>query len=116
MSRVLNVSRDYIIYKEIVYLLLDLAPDGARSVIVNAELSGEGDYCEFEYDYINNVGERNWFVSKSGLINQRLRKLLVSLRSYLCYEFKSSKKPFWKKCCMTVEIYSMKMKINFDYE
>ncbi|ELV2766839.1 hypothetical protein ACM94E_000984 [Enterobacter cloacae] len=103
------------IYKEIGQLLYNSAPGDAKLVIMEAELSPEGDSCHFNYDYINEKNEKNWFLPEDGVTDQRLRELLVLLRRFFIENFKSKEKPFWHGCIAKLDIPKSEITIDFKY-
>lgn len=110
------MSLDDEIYKEIGQLLYNSAPDDAKLIIMDAELSPEGDSCRFNYDYINDNNEKKWFLPEDGLTDQRLRELLVSLREFFIENFKSKQKPFWHGCIVKLDIEKSEINIEFKYD
>ncbi len=110
------MSLDDEIYSEIGQLLYNSAPDDAKLIVMDAELSNEGDSCHFNYDYINMNGEENWFLPEQGLTDQRLRELLVMLRTFFVENFKSQKKPFWHGCVVTLDVEKSEINIDFKYD
>lgn len=110
------MSMDDEIYKEIGQLLYNSAPDDAKVIIMDAELSAEGDSCRFNYDYVNENGEENWFLPEDGLIDQRLRELLVSLRKTFMDNFHSKEKPFWHGCTAKLDVEKAEINIAFRYD
>lgn len=110
------MSLDDEIYKEIGQLLYNSAPDDAKLIIMDAELSPEGDSCRFNYDYINDNNEKKWFLPEDGLTDQRLRELLVSLREFFIENFKSKQKPFWHGCIAKLDIEKSEINIEFKYD
>ncbi|MDR1845023.1 MAG: hypothetical protein LBR63_14915 [Citrobacter amalonaticus] len=109
------MSLDDAIYREIGQLLYNSAPDGAKLIVMNADLSEEGDSCRFNYDYINENDEKNWFLPSDGLTDQRLRELLILLRQYFIDNFKSQEKPFWHGCIATLDVEKSEINIDFKY-
>lgn len=110
------MSLDDEIYREIGQLLYNSAPDGAKVVIMEAELSMEGNSCQFNYDYINTNDEKGWFLPEDGLIDQKLRELLVSLRQFFIDNFHAQKKPFWHRCIAKLDIEKSEINIDFKYD
>ncbi|WP_407059386.1 hypothetical protein ACJBUE_24715 (plasmid) [Ralstonia syzygii subsp. celebesensis] len=76
-------SKDIEICRGIGQILYDAAPAGVSQVLMKAELAPEGDACKFEYDYSKENGESGWFLPEDGMVDQRLRELLVLHRDFL---------------------------------
>ncbi|CDM88542.1 MULTISPECIES: hypothetical protein [Xenorhabdus] len=112
------MSLDDKIYAEIGQLLYNSAPDDAKKIIMDTELSPEGDCCQFKYDYINSADEMNWFSPQEndGLTNERIRELLVSLRQFFVENIHLKQPPHWSGCIVTVDVEKMKLNVDFKYE
>ncbi|KGM27451.1 hypothetical protein KS18_15160 [Photorhabdus luminescens] len=110
------MSLDDKIYAEIGQLLYNAAPDNAKKIIMDTELSLEGDCCQFKYDYIDSNDEMRWFLPEDGIIDHRLRELLVTLRQFFIENIHSEKKPHWSGCIVTVDVEKMKLNIDFKYD
>lgn len=78
-------SKDIEVCREIGQILYDAAPDDVSLVLMRAELAPEGDACKFEYDYSKENGESGWFLPENGMVDQRLRELLVLHRVFFCF-------------------------------
>ncbi|NHB63733.1 immunity protein YezG family protein [Photorhabdus sp. RW14-46] len=111
------MSLDDKIYAEIGQLLYNAAPDHAKKIIMDTELSPEGDYCQFKYDYMDANDEIRWFSPKDngGLTNEKLRELLVSLRQFFVENIHSKQKPHWTGCIVVIDVEKMKLNIDFKY-
>ncbi|MEN4831403.1 hypothetical protein [Pantoea vagans] len=109
------MSLDGEIYRKIGQLLYNSAPDNAKFIIMDAELTVAGDSCRFNYDYINENDEKNWFLPDDGLTDQKLRELLVLLRKFFVENFKSKEKPFWHGCIVMLDVEKSEINIDFKY-
>ena len=72
---------DQDIYQKIGQLLVDVSPGGAIEIIVRARIFSEGDGGRYEFDYINQSGELNWFAPDGRAVGD-LTELLVQLREF----------------------------------
>lgn len=96
-------------------LLVDAGPDNADRIIVRANLSVDGESCEYEYDYIDYDGNINWFVP-DGLASHDLRLLLVEMRKLHIKEKMTNGKLAWTECEIEVDVRNNKINIDFKYE
>ncbi|REF26078.1 hypothetical protein BDD26_0650 [Xenorhabdus cabanillasii] len=110
------MSLDDKIYAKIGQLLYNTAPDDAKKIIMDAQLSLDGNCCQFKYDYINNNHDKHWFLPEDGLIDHQLRELLVSLRQFFVDNIHSEQPPHWSGCIVTVDVEKMKLNVDFKYE
>lgn len=107
---------DQKIYNDIGATLLSAAPENVSKIIMRAILSPENDHCKCEFDYVDKAtGDTNWF-SAGAQANGDLLDLLVELRNFFVDNFKSQKKPFWHGCEVTVDIETLKINIDFQYD
>lgn len=110
------MRNDQEIYNDIGSILLAIAPDGASKVIMRATLSPENDHCKCEFDYVDQLTRKtNWF-SAGAEANSDLMDLLVELRQFFVAMFNSQEKPFWHGCEVTVDVETLKIHIDFNYD
>lgn len=103
------------IYNDIGSVLVAAAPDNAATVIVRAELSPENDHCKCEFDYVDSTsGETNWFTA-GAQANPDLLDLLVELRTFFVNNISSKQPSFWHACEITVDVETLRIKIDFKY-
>ncbi len=50
------------LHNKIGQLLVDAGPANAMKIIARAKLSLDGESCEYEYDYLDQEGDEDWFV------------------------------------------------------
>lgn len=105
-------SKDVEFCREIGQILHDAAPDDVSLVLMRAELAPEGDACKFEYDYSNENGESGWFLPENGMVDQRLRELLVLHRDF----FVSQNQPPWKVFSYTLDVGKGKFSLQLSYD
>ena len=104
-----------IFHNRIGQLLVDAGPADATKIIVCAKLSLNGESCEYEYDYIDFNGKKNWFVP-DGLASHNLRILLIEMRNAYVRNNLTNGKSGWNECKIIVDIKSGKINIDFKYE
>ena len=69
------------LHNKIGQLLVDAGPANAMKIIARAKLSLDGESCEYEYDYLDQEGDEDWFVPDK-LASHDLRLLLVKMRDF----------------------------------
>lgn len=105
-------SRDIEISKQIGQILYDAAPNGAQKIFMNAELAATGDVCKFEYDFLRPDGSKDWFLPEDGMVDQKLRELLVQHREF----FVSQNQPPWKVFQFMVDVQNGKFSLELSYD
>ncbi|EJD6411052.1 hypothetical protein NQ837_004377 [Providencia rettgeri] len=103
------------IYNEIGSLLYGIAPEDAQKIIMRANLSVEGDTCEYEYDYLDNENSLKWITAGGG-VNTNMLHYLVELQNYYIENNLTNGLPVWKACEATLDLEKMKISIDFKYE
>ncbi|PAU63671.1 hypothetical protein [Pseudomonas indica] len=105
---------DQELYQKIGQLLVDAGPADARKMIVRAELFSEGDGGKYEFDYVNQTGELNWFDPDGRAVGD-LTELLVQLRDYFSDNNLTAGESIWSGCVITLDVDGMKFGIEFNY-
>ena len=108
-------SRDDELYSEIGRILFESAPENAKMIFLDAELSPEGDHAKFLYDYINTKGKKTWFLPGTPATDRLLLDKLVELRRYYAVNDLTSGKPAWHGCLVTVDLENMKINLDYRY-
>ena len=103
------------LHNKIGQLLVDAGPANAEKIIAHAKLPLDGESCEYEYDYIDQQGDENWFVPDK-LASHDLRLLLVKMRDFYVKNNMTKGKPAWTGCEITVDITAAKISINLQYD
>lgn len=103
------------IYQKIAQLLVDAGPLGAQSIIVRANVFDAGDGGGYEFDYIDDTGELNWFDPDGRAVGD-LTDVLVELRDwYVSNNLTAGQLP-WVGCLISLHVQSMKIGIEFIYK
>lgn len=105
---------DQVIYQKIGQLLVNSGPLDAKKIIVRAELFCNRDGCTYEFDYINQNNELNWYDPDSKAISD-LTDELEYLRSLYIDNIESEKCSFWHGCEIHLDLELMKIDIDFKY-
>ncbi|WP_176507898.1 hypothetical protein [Pseudomonas urethralis] len=105
---------DQEIYQKIGQFLVDAGPSGAQKLIVRAELFPEGDGGTYEFDYVNGVGELNWFDPDGRAVGD-LTELLVRLREYFATNSLTAGAGTWTGCEISLSVDEMNLGIKFTY-
>jgi hypothetical protein len=103
------------LHNQIAQLLVNAGPTDAKTIIARAKLALDGESCEYEYDYIDQRDNENWFVPDK-LASYHLRLLLVNLRDYYIQNNMTNGKALWTGCDITVEIPAEKISISLKYD
>ena len=82
---------------------------------MRANLSVEGDTCEYEYDYLDNENSLKWITAGGG-VNTNMLHYLVELQNYYIENNLTNGLPVWKACEATLDLEKMKISIDFKYE
>ncbi|MEQ5094379.1 hypothetical protein [Proteus terrae] len=109
------MKTDQEIYNNIGTLLYNIAPNEAKKINMRANLSVEGNTCEYEYDYLDNENSLKWFTA-GGVANTHMLHNLVELRNYYIEHNLTNDLPIWKGCEVTLDLETMKINIDFKYE
>lgn len=109
----MNVLDD--LHNKIGQLLVDAGPVNAKKIIARAKLPLDGESCEYEYDYIDQEDDEDWFVPDK-LASHDLRLLLVKMRNFYIQNNMTNGKAAWTACEITVDIPEEKININLQYD
>jgi len=104
-----------IFYERIGQLLIDAGPLDAKKIIVRAELFAEGDGGSYEFDYLNDAGDLNWFDPDGRAVGD-LTDLLVQLRSHFVMNGLCAGDKAWSGCVVTLNVENIKINIYFKYD
>jgi len=104
-------SRDVQICNEIGQLLYSAAPEEAKIIVMQADLSDEDDHAQFAFDFVDGIGNESWFTGGAN-VNRQLLELLVEHRRF----FVAKNQPRWKRCKFTVDVEAGKYSLELEYE
>ena len=104
------------IYQGIGEILVAISPADAEVVLLEAELSPEGDHCKLLFDYLVPSGTKQWFSPSSAKVDSDLLHLFVRLRNFFESNGHYTEGKPWKGCIVELCLRSMKIKIDFKYE
>ncbi len=91
-----------VLHKKIGQLLVNAGPADAKTIIARAKLALDGESCEYEYDYIDQHDNEDWFVPDK-LASYHLRLQLVNLRDYYMQNNMTNGKAPWTGCEITID-------------
>ncbi|PIT09075.1 hypothetical protein [Snodgrassella communis] len=106
---------DQNLYNEIAQILVNAGPNVAKKIMMKAKLWPEGDVCEFEFDYLTNDNQENWFDPDANATRD-LRKVLVKLRKFYIENNLTNGKPIWHGCEVIVDLEKNKIHVDFKYD
>ncbi|MBM3074412.1 hypothetical protein [Lelliottia sp. RWM.1] len=96
-------------------ILFDCGPDNAKKIIARAEVFPEGDGGRYEFDYIDENGELDWF-DPDGRAVADLTDVLVAYKKFFTDNNLTNGKPIWSKCEITVDVPEEKISIKLQYD
>lgn len=103
-----------IIYQKIGQLLVNAGPSNAARIVVRAEIFPEDDGGKYEFDYLDETGDLDWF-DPDGRAVSELTDLLVQLKYYFKSEGLTQRASGWTNAVITLDVKEMKISIEFDY-
>lgn len=95
-------------------ILCNCGPENAQKIIVRAEIFDENDGGKYEFDYIDDNGELDWF-SPDGRAVADLTDALVAYKLFFLDNHLTDGKPIWSKCEIIIDIPKGKIGINLQY-
>ncbi|OVZ94939.1 hypothetical protein CBW54_00550 [Yersinia kristensenii] len=104
------------LYVRIGGALYNEAPENARIILLNAELSPENDHAKFLFDYVDNEGNKDWFSPENPQTDSELMDCLIQLRNYYVENNLTNDRPAWHSCEVTFDVEHMKLSIEFQYD
>ncbi|WP_416310905.1 hypothetical protein [Pseudomonas sp. W03] len=110
------MSVDDEIYRNIGEILVAISPDDAEAILVDAELSPEGDHCKLLFDYVRPDGGKQWLLPGSAKVDSDLLDLFVRLRDFFEANGLYVEGKPWSGCIVELCLRSMKISIDFKYE
>ncbi|WP_312310813.1 hypothetical protein [Atlantibacter sp.] len=109
-------ARDDELYSDIGRILYESAPEDARKIFLDAELSYENDHAKFLYDYINKDGQKKWFLPGTPATDSLLLEKIVELKYYYLEHGLTNGRPAWHGCLVTVDLEEMKVNLDYRYD
>ncbi|WP_275233777.1 hypothetical protein [Pantoea ananatis] len=103
------------IEKEIGEILYECGPVNAQEIIVRAEIFSEDDGGKYEFDYLDENGNLDWF-DPDGRAVADLTDALVAYKKFFLENNLTNGNPIWSKCEITVNIPEEKISINLQYD
>jgi len=103
------------IEKEIGKILYECGPGNAQKIIVRAEIFSEDDGGKYEFDYLDENGDLDWF-DPDGRAVADLTDALVAYKKFFLENNLTNGNPIWSKCEITVNIPEEKISINLQYD
>ncbi|MDI6536889.1 hypothetical protein QMA77_08075 [Pantoea ananatis] len=96
-------------------ILYECGPGNAQKIIVRAEIFSEDDGGKYEFDYLDENGELDWF-DPDGRAIADLTDALIAYKKYFLENNLTNGKSIWSKCEITVDIPEEKININLQYQ
>jgi len=102
-------------WKKIGNILYECGPSSAKKIIVRAEVFPEDDGGKYEFDYLDENGDLDWFYPDGRAIAD-LTDALIAYKKFFLENNLTNGKPVWSKCEITVDIPEEKISINLQYD
>lgn len=96
-------------------ILFDCGPDNAQKIIVRADIFSDDDGGTYEFDYLDENGDLDWF-DPDGRAVADLTDALIAYKKFFLENNLTNGKPIWSKCEITVDIPEEKININLQYD
>ncbi|CNJ74408.1 hypothetical protein [Yersinia aldovae] len=104
------------LYVRIGGVLYNEAPEKAKVILLNAELSPENDHAKLLFDYVDNEGNKDWFSPENPQTDSELMDCLIQLRNYYVENDLTNGRPAWRSCEVKLNVENMKLSIDFQYD
>ncbi|WP_336818185.1 hypothetical protein [Cedecea sp. MMO-103] len=96
-------------------ILYSCGPENAQKIIVKAEVFTEDDGGKYEFDYLDENGELDWFDPDRHAIAD-LTDVLIEYKRFFLDNNLTNGQPIWSKCEIIVDIPEGKISINLQYD
>ncbi|CVB12589.1 hypothetical protein DMW62_27625 [Serratia marcescens] len=103
------------IEQKIGQILFDCGPRNAQKIIVRAKVFSDNDGGTYEFDYLDENGDLDWF-DPDGRAVADLTDALVAYKQFFVENNLTNGKTIWSKCEITVDIPEEKISIRFQYD
>ncbi|MBK0096098.1 hypothetical protein IBT49_08915 [Erwinia sp. S63] len=103
------------LYRRIAMIVFSCGPQGARELIVKAELFADDEGGEYQFDYLDDNGEPDWFEPDAQAIGD-LTAALKDFQQYFVDHDMTEGKPVWNKCVVVINVPEESISIDVQYE
>jgi hypothetical protein len=103
------------LYRRIGQIIFSCGPEGARELIVQAELFADDDGGQFQFDYIDEHGEPDWFEPDARAIGD-LSEALRDFQQFFVDNNMTNGLPVWQKCVVTLNVPEEAISIDVQYD
>jgi len=107
--------QDQDIHQRIGQILFNCGPSNALKLIVRAEIFPENDGGKYEFDYLDESGNLDWF-DPDGRAIADLTDALVELKKYFIDNKMTNGMTVWSKCEITLDVPKEKINIRVQYD
>ncbi|ERK16386.1 hypothetical protein L579_4295 [Pantoea sp. AS-PWVM4] len=107
--------QDELLYQRIGQIIYSCGPANASELFVKAKLFSATGAGEFEFDYLDDSGEPDWF-EPDHLAVTDLSEALRELQQHSVESGMPDGTAIWSKCEITVNVAEKKIDIVFQYE
>ncbi|KAF0856320.1 hypothetical protein [Pantoea dispersa] len=91
------------LYRRIGQIIFSCGPDGAQVLVVQAELFADEEGGQFQFNYLDENGEPDWFEPDARAIGD-LSAALKDFQRYFIEHETTEGQPVWTHCTVTINV------------
>ncbi len=102
------------LYRRIAQIVFSCGPQGARELIVQAELFADEEGGQYQFNYLDETGEPDWFEPDAQAIGD-LTLALKAFQQYFVDNDMTDGKPVWNSCSVVINVPEESISIDVHY-
>lgn len=102
------------LYRRIAQIVFSCGPQGAQALYVSAELFTDGEGGQYQFNYLDETGEIDWFEPDAEAIGD-LTEALKAFQAYFVERNLTEGKPVWNRCLVTINVPEESISIDVQY-
>lgn len=110
------MTRDDAIYQELGEILLAIVPKRACVAYLDAWVSREADHARLQFNYLDEQGELQAFISPNARTDHDILMLLARLREFFVVNGLYAGGQPWSGCQVTLPLDSARVSVDFTYD
>lgn len=91
------------LYRRIGQIIYSCGPEGARQLTVNAELFADEEGGEYQFNYLDEQGEPDWFEPDARAIGDLTEALLAFQQHFIEHDLMQGA-PVWSRCLIKIDV------------
>ncbi|QDY43883.1 hypothetical protein [Candidatus Pantoea soli] len=91
------------LYRRIAQIIFSCGPEGAQALMVQAELPADEEGGEYQFNYLDEQGEPDWFEPDVQAIGD-LTMALKEFQQYFIDHDLTEGKPVWTHCAIVINV------------